>query len=78
MKGLEILELATDRPGDYIFARLAFCGRLAVPFEFPKSTYSALRTTADLERYLGQQARSLLDLYGDAREQRATPDLAVA
>ena len=69
MKGLEILELKAA--GDYWQVRTALCGRLAVPFEFPKSVRAQFRSDDAFEAYLGRQTRTLLDTYGDARENRA-------
>lgn len=75
MSGLEILELDTSR-GDYVHARLALDGHLVIPFEIPKSTYMEdFRTPADFEAFLVRQAVTLLDRYGDAREQRLDPGL---
>ena len=70
--GLEILELAASGP-DYMRARLALDGHLVVPFEIPKSTYiEDFPRPEDFEAFLERQARTLLDTYGDAREQRPT------
>lgn len=73
MQRLEILELDTERP-DYIFARVALDGRLAIPFEIPKSTYvEDFPRAEDFHSFLARQAQALLDAYGDAREQRPEP-----
>lgn len=73
MQGLEILELDTMR-GDYISARVALNGRLAIPFEIPKSVYiEDFPRREDFERFLARQAKALLDTYGDAREGRQEP-----
>lgn len=73
MARLEILELDTSR-GDYVRARVALDGHLAIPFEIPKSTYvERFPRSEDFEAFLARQARSLLDTYGDAREQRSEP-----
>jgi len=71
--GLEILEL--DPSGsDYVRARVALHGRLAIPFEFPKSDYvETFRRPDALEAFLARQAETLLERYGDAREQRPEP-----
>ena len=72
-QGLEILELDA-RHSDYVHVRVALNGRLAVPFEFPKSDYvDTFRRPEDLESFLARQAQTLLDAYGDAREQRQEP-----
>ena len=72
--GLEILELNTDR-SDYVLARIALNGRLAIPFEIPKSTFiENFPRRDDLEAFLARQAKALLDAYGDAREQRPEPN----
>jgi hypothetical protein len=68
-RGLEILELDASR-GDYVRARVAIDGCLAIPFEFLKSDYAAFRRSEDLESFLARQARTLLDTYGDARVQQ--------
>ena len=74
-EGLEILELDT-MGSDYVRARVALDGQLAVPFEIPKSTYiEDFPRREDFERFLARQARTLLDTYGDAREQRPVSDL---
>lgn len=70
MQGLEILELDT-MGSDYVKARVALNGRLAVPFEIPKSTYiEDFKRREDFEAFLARQAQTLLDAYGDAREGR--------
>jgi hypothetical protein len=70
-EGLEILEL--DAMGsDYVRARVALHGHLAVPFEFAKSDFIDMQRRSDLESFLARQARTLLDAYGDARAQRPT------
>ena len=74
-EGLEILELDT-MGSDYVRARVALDGRLAVPFEIPKSTYvEDFPRREDFESFLARQARTLLDAYGDARQQRPVNDL---
>ena len=71
--GLEILELDTSRP-DYVRARVALDGKLAIPFEIPKSTFvEDFPREADFMAFLGRQAQALIDAYGDAREQRQEP-----
>jgi hypothetical protein len=70
--GLEILELDT-MGSDYVRARVALDGRLAVPFEFAKSDFLDMARRDDLEPFLARQARTLLDSYGDARENRSEP-----
>ena len=73
MERLEILELDTMR-SDYVFARVALNGRLAIPFEIPKSTFvEDFPRREDFESFLARQAEALLDAYGDAREQRPEP-----
>lgn len=72
MQGLEILELKPV--GDYWQVRTALHGRLAVPFEFPKEVRAKFPTEAAFEAYLGRQTRTLLDAYGDARENRVEAD----
>jgi hypothetical protein len=66
--GLEILELRAV--GEFWQARTALDGQLAVPFEFPKQTRSEFPTDEAFEAFLIRQTRTLLDAYGDAREQR--------
>jgi hypothetical protein len=66
--GLEILEL-NAMGSEYVRARVALHGRLAIPFDFLKSDYLAFRRSDDLESFLARQATTLLDQYGDAREQ---------
>lgn len=77
MRGLEILELKAV--GDYWQARTALHGRLAVPFEFPKDVRAQFPNDDAFEAYLGRQTRTLLDAYGDARENRveANPEFVV-
>lgn len=71
MKHLEIIELDLTRPGDYDLARVALDGRLAIPFEIPKNVRrEQFRHDEDFEAFLARQAQTLLDTYGDAREQR--------
>jgi hypothetical protein len=70
--GLEILELKPA--GDFWQVRTALDGRLAVPFEFPKQTRSDFRTDVDFEAFLLRQTRTLLEAYGDARENRSEPE----
>jgi hypothetical protein len=68
--GLEILELDT-MGADYVRARVALNGHLAIPFDIPKSTYiEDFPRSEDFEAFLARQAQTLLDAYGDAREQR--------
>ena len=69
--GLEILEL-NAMGSEYVRARVALHGRLAIPFDFLKSDYLAFRRADDLESFLARQATTLLDQYGDAREQSPT------
>jgi hypothetical protein len=67
--GLEILELDTHG-AEYVRARVAIHGKLAIPFEFLKSDYvEKFRRPEDLEAFLARQAVTLLESYGDAREQ---------
>lgn len=71
--GLEILEL--DAMGsDYVRARVALNGKLAIPFDFLKSDYVAFRRREEMESFLARQARTLLEQYGDARECRPDQD----
>ena len=72
MQRLEILELDASR-SDWVSARVALDGHLAIPFEFAKSDFVTMMHGDDLESFLARQARSLLDAYGDAREQRPEP-----
>jgi len=72
VQGLEILELDASR-SDWVRARVALHGQLAIPFEFSKSDFMTMTSGDDLESFLARQARSLLDAYGDAREQRPEP-----
>lgn len=72
MKGLEILELRAV--GEYFQVRTALDGRLAVPFEFPKNVRYEFPDDDAFEAYLRRQTRTLLDAYGDARENRAEAD----
>jgi len=72
VQGLEILELDASR-SDWVRARVALHGHLAIPFEFSKSDFMTMTRGDDLEFFLARQARSLLDAYGDAREQRPEP-----
>lgn len=75
--GLEILGL-NDLGADYVLVRAALHGRLAIPFEVPKSTYvENFRTQDDFEAFVARQCQTLLDAYGDAREQRQEPDFVV-
>jgi hypothetical protein len=67
--GLEILELDT-MGSDYVRARVALDGQLAVPFEFAKSDFIDMQQRDGLEPFLARQARTLIDSYGDARENR--------
>lgn len=72
MQRLEILELTLDRPGDYDFIRVAVDGHPVIPFEIPKSIRREQFTRdEDFLAYLQRQAITLLESYGDAREQRA-------
>ena len=74
-EGLEILELDT-MGSDYVRARVALNGHLVIPFEIPKSTYvEDFPRREDFESFLARQARTLLDAYGDARQQRPVNDL---
>jgi hypothetical protein len=73
VQGLEILELNTSR-SDWVFARVALNGKLAIPFEVPKSTFvEDFRRSEDFEAFLARQAQSLIDAYGDARDCRPEP-----
>lgn len=73
MNGLEILELKSQ--GEYFQVRAALHGRLAVPFEFHKSVRTEqFPREADFEAYIARECESLLNAYGDARDQRPTPD----
>ena len=57
--GLEIIELDT-MGADYVRARVAINGRLAIPFEFLKSDYvEKFRRPEDLESFLARQAETL-------------------
>lgn len=71
--GLEILQL--DNLGaDYVRVRAALNGRVAIPFEIPKSTYiEDFPRSCDFEAFIARQVQTLLDAYGDAREQRQEP-----
>jgi len=70
---LEILELDT-MSSDYVHARVALNGRLAIPFDIPKQTFiEDFPRREDLESYLARQAFTLLEVYGDAREGRTEP-----
>lgn len=67
--GLEILELDT-MGAEYVRARVALHGRLAIPFEFLKSDYVEKFQREDLlHGFLARQAETLLESYGDARQQ---------
>lgn len=68
MQGLEILEL-NALASDYVRVRVALHGKLAIPFDFLKSDYLGFRRSEDLESFLARQAATLLEQYGDAREQ---------
>lgn len=71
MSRLEILKL-DDGPDGWTKAQLAYDGHLVVPFDFPKSVrYEEFPREQDFLFYLERQAVSLLETYGDAREQRA-------
>lgn len=72
VRGLEILELKAA--GEYWQVRTALNGRLAVPFEFPKSVRYEFANDDAFENYLGRQTQTLLDAYGDARENRVEAD----
>jgi hypothetical protein len=75
VQGLEILELNTER-SDWVTARVALNGRLAIPFEIPKSTFMEdFRDDDARESFLARQAQALLDSYGDARTAMLDPDL---
>jgi len=75
--GLEILGL-NDLGADYVLVRAALNGRLAIPFEVPKSTYvENFRTRDDFEAFVARQCQTLLDAYGDARECRPDQDFVV-
>jgi hypothetical protein len=71
IRGLEILELRAV--GDFWQARTALDGRLAIPFEFPKQTRAEYATDEAFEAFLLRQTRTLLDAWGDARDQRPEP-----
>ena len=68
---MEIIELVTDRPGDYDFARVAIDNQLVTPFEIPKSVRrEQYPRESDFLAYVKRQAITLLAAYGDARERR--------
>lgn len=68
MPKLEILEFDSTRPGDYDFVRVALDGKVAVPFEIPKSVWrEQFVNTEEFEAFLVRQAQTLLDEYGDSR-----------
>jgi hypothetical protein len=70
---LEILRVWRSEPG-YISVRAALDGRLAIPFEIPEQTYyEDLIDVGTFESFVERQCRSLLDAYGDEREQRSEP-----
>lgn len=77
VRGLEILELKAA--GEYWQVRTALNGRLAVPFEFPKSVRAQFPSDDAFEQYLGRQTLTMLDAFGDARENRveANPEFVV-
>lgn len=70
-RSTELLELR-DQLNGWLMVRMAIGGKLAVPFEVPKSVrYEEFPREEDFLSYLERQAVSLLEAYGDAREQRA-------
>jgi hypothetical protein len=71
-KGLEILELTSA--GEFWQVRAALDDQLAVPFEVHKSIVAKFTREDDLFQYLGRQTRTMLEVYGDAREHRPEPD----
>lgn len=71
--GLEILRVWRNEPG-YISVRAALNGRLAIPFGIPEETYyEELIDEGTFEAFVARQCQSLLDAYGDEREQRPEP-----
>lgn len=72
MHGLEILELR--EAGEFWQVRTALHGKLAIPFDVHKSIRERYPHTADFEDFLGRQTRTLLEAYGDARDERPEPE----
>ena len=76
MFGLEIVRCSDH--GDFVTVQVALDGRLAVPMTVDRATWKGTFATDTLrEQWLARSARTLLDIYGDAREDRRLSDRQV-
>ena len=66
--GVEIVRL--DREGEWWVAQLAVHGILCIPFDVHESTrQERFPKEEDFMAYLGRQAQTMIELYGDAKKQ---------
>ena len=71
IRGLEILEMRDE--GEYLLVRTALHGRPAKPLDIHKSVRERYRDDDEFEAYLARLTRTMLDVFGDAREGREEP-----
>jgi hypothetical protein len=70
--GLEMVRFQEHR--DSVTVQVAFEGRLAVPLTVGREAFWSWPSDADRHEWLMRSARTLLDLYGDARDSQVLSD----
>jgi hypothetical protein len=68
---VELLERSEPRDG-WITVSAAFQNRLAVPFQVHRSSIDGM-TSEQFLAFVGRQAKTLINQFGDARQQRLEP-----
>jgi hypothetical protein len=66
-----------DEHHGHVTVQVALEGQLAVPLTVEQAAFWAWPTDAARHQWLARSARTLLDLYGDARERRVLSDTEV-
>lgn len=77
MVSLELLERSEPHNGGWITIRCAVDGKLAIPFEVHASDLEQYKTDEEFLAFCERQGGTLLEQYGDARQQKLETQEAI-